>query len=174
MEQVREATGSAAAQRSLSALPAQWGWPSSLIQTIDEDQGKSGTSASGRAGFQELLKLMEQDRVSLVLARDFSRLTRDTVDSARFLQAVKRGAILFHSNGRLYDPATDNLGDVFGLHLEGVLGWWENENRKQRLAAARVAKAHQGQAVSRPPIGYVKGALGHWIKDSDRGVQKII
>ncbi len=174
MEQVRDATGSAAAQRALADLPRQWEWHPSLIRTIDEDQGKSGTSASTRAGFQELLGLMEENRVSLVLARDFSRLTRDPVDAARFLKAAERAGILFHANGRLYHPATENLAEVFGLHLEGLLGWWDNATRKQRLAAARLAKARQGLAVSRPPIGYVKGTLGHWTKDSDREVQKII
>jgi DNA invertase Pin-like site-specific DNA recombinase len=174
MEQVRDATGSAAAQRALADLPKQWGWHPDSVQTIDEDQGKSTTSAATRLGFQDLLALMEAGEVSLVLARDFSRLTRDPVDAARFLKAAQRAGILFYANGRLYDPASDNLADVFGLHLEGLLGWWDNATRKQRLAAARRAKAQQGLAVSRPPIGYVKAESGHWVKDSDLQVQKIV
>ena len=174
MEQVRDATGSAAAQRALADLPKQWGWHPDDILVIDEDQGKSGTSASARTGFQELLALVEAGEVSVVLARDFSRLTRDPADAARFLKAAQRAGILFHANGRLYNPASENLAEVFGLHLEGLLGWWDNETRKQRLAAARRAKAQQGLAVSRPPIGFVKAESGHWVKDSDLQVQKII
>ncbi len=174
MEQVRDATGSAAAQRALADLPKQWGWHPDNIFIIDEDQGKSGTSAAARAGFQELLTLMEAGEVSVVLARDFSRLTRDPVDAARFLRAAQRAGILFYVNGRLYDPASDNLAEVFGLHLEGFLGWYDNATRKQRLAAARRAKAQQGLAVSPWPIGYVKGGRGQWVKDSDLQVQKII
>ncbi len=56
---------------------------------------------------------MEAGEVSEVLARDFSRLTRDTVDAARFLKAAQRVGILFYANGQLYDPASDNLADVF-------------------------------------------------------------
>jgi DNA invertase Pin-like site-specific DNA recombinase len=174
MEQVRDATGSAAAQRALADLPKQWGWHPDDILVIDEDQGKSGTSASARTGFQELLALVEAGEVSVVLARDFSRLSRDPVDAARFLKAAERASILFYANGRLYDPASDNLAEVFGLHLEGLLGWWDNATRKQRLAAARQAKAQQGLAVSPPPIGYVKGGPGQWVKDSDVEVQKAI
>ena len=174
MEQVRDATGSAAAQRALADLPKQWGWHPDNIFVIDEDQGKSGTSASARTGFQELLALVEAGEVSVVLARDFSRLSRDPVDAARFLKAAERAGILFYANGRLYDPASDNLAEVFGLHLEGLLGWWDNATRKQRLAAARQAKAQQGLAVSPPPIGYVKGGPGQWVKDSDVEVQKAI
>lgn len=174
MEQVRDATGSAAAQRALADLPKQWGWHPDNIFVIDEDQGKSGTSASARTGFQELLALVEAGEVSVVLARDFSRLSRDPVDAARFLKAAERAGILFYANGRLYDPASDNLAEVFGLHLEGLLGWWDNATRKQRLAAARRAKAGQGLAVSPPPIGYIKGGPGQWVKDPDLQVQKII
>ena len=123
---------------------------------------------------QELLALVEAGEVSVVLARDFSRLSRDPVDAARFLKAAERAGILFYANGRLYDPASDNLAEVFGLHLEGLLGWWDNATRKQRLAAARQAKAQQGLAVSPPPIGYVKGGPGQWVKDSDLEVQKAI
>ena len=63
MEQVRDATGSAAAQRALADLPKQWGWHPDNIFVIDEDQGKSGTSASARTGFQELLALVEAGEV---------------------------------------------------------------------------------------------------------------
>ena len=174
MEQVRDATGSAAAQRALADLPKQWGWHPDDILVIDEDQGKSGTSAAARTGFQELLTLVEAGEVSVVLARDFSRLSRDPADAARFLKAAQRAGILFYANGRLYDPASDNLAEVFGLHLEGLLGWWDNATRKQRLAAARRAKAQQGLAVSPPPIGYIKGGPGQWVKDSDLRVQKAI
>jgi len=174
MEQVRDATGSAAAQHALADIPRRWGWSPGKIRPIDEDQGKSGTSAAARTGFQELLALMDTGEVSLVLARDFSRLSREPADSARFLKVAQRAGVLLYKDGRLYDPTGDNATELFGLHLDGLLGWWDNETRKQRLAAARRAKAEHGHAVSRPPIGYVKGERGGWVKDPDREVQKVI
>ena len=38
MEQVRDATGSAAAQRALADLPKEWGWHPDNIFVIDEDE----------------------------------------------------------------------------------------------------------------------------------------
>src|SRR6266849_3838476 len=52
--QVREHTGSTAAQRELVNLPRLWGWPESRIEVIDDDLGLSGTSAKNRAGLHRL------------------------------------------------------------------------------------------------------------------------
>ncbi len=53
--QVREHSGSTAAQLELADLPRQWGWPGSRILVIDDDLGLSGTSAKNRPGFQKML-----------------------------------------------------------------------------------------------------------------------
>ena len=53
-EQVRENVGSTAYQRSLTAVAQSYGWPDSLIETIDEDLGKSGSASERRTGWQRL------------------------------------------------------------------------------------------------------------------------
>ena len=46
--QVRDNTGSADFQRSLAETARSYGWPDSQILIIDEDLGRSGSSAEGR------------------------------------------------------------------------------------------------------------------------------
>ena len=70
--------------------------------------------------------------------------------------------------------ATEDDAQVFFQMIQGLLGWLDNANRVRQFRAARIAKARQGHAVSRPPIGYVKGVLAQWVKDPDPEVQKII
>jgi hypothetical protein len=69
-DQVREHTGSTAAQRALADLPRSWGWPESRILLIDEDLGLSGTSSSQRAGFLHVLDLIDRGEVGIVLVRE--------------------------------------------------------------------------------------------------------
>jgi hypothetical protein len=53
------------------------GWPRERVLTIDEDLGKSGSSAEQRAGFQRLIAEVSLARVGLVLSLDASRLARN-------------------------------------------------------------------------------------------------
>src|SRR5215213_9176300 len=43
------------------------GWPASEVEVVDEDQGRSGTTAEGRPGFQYLLAEIAQGHVGIVL-----------------------------------------------------------------------------------------------------------
>ncbi len=175
LEQVRNNTGSTAVQRDLAELPRMWGWPESLIETIDEDLGKSAArSSSNRTGFERLLESLEAGRIGLVLLQTHSRVARNITDPPRFFDAARRAQILIYVDGHVYDMGADNDAGLFFQLLLGLLGWWDNANRVRQFRAARVAKARQGHAVSRPPIGYIKGVQGQWVKDPDPEDQKII
>jgi len=174
MEQVRDNSGSTADQRALADRARAWGWPECRVRVIDADLGVSGTSAGQRPGFHEMLDLIERDQVGIVLVRDISRISRDPLDTARFLKVATRAGILLEANGRLVDTTTENLFELFGLHLEGLWWWMDNLNRVRNFRAAKAAKARQGYAVTRAPIGYVRAVRGKWIKDPDVKVQEAV
>jgi DNA invertase Pin-like site-specific DNA recombinase len=174
MEQVRDNSGSTADQRALADRARAWGWPECRVRVIDADLGVSGTSAGQRPGFHEMLDLIERDQVGVVLVRDISRISRDPLDTARFLKVATRAGILLEANGRLVDTTTENLFELFGLHLEGLWWWMDNLNRVRNFRAAKAAKARQGYAVTRAPIGYVRAVRGKWIKDPDVKVQEAV
>jgi DNA invertase Pin-like site-specific DNA recombinase len=173
-DQVREHTGSTADQRALADLPRQWGWSPERILMIDEDLGLSATSSQDRRGFQRMLELLDRDEVGLILVRDVSRISRDPLDSEQFLKRAMEAGVLLHANGQLFDLETDDVTQLFGLRIQQLLGWYDNRNRARMMRDARVAKAKQGHAVSRPPIGYVKSVRGKWIKDPDPRVQEAV
>ena len=174
MEQVRDNSGSTADQRALANRARAWGWPECRVRVIDADLGVSGTSAGQRPGFHEMLDLIERDQVGIVLVRDISRVSRDPLDTARFLKVATRAGILLEANGRLVDTTSENLFELFGLHLEGLWWWMDNLNRVRNFRAAKAAKARQGYAVTRAPIGYVRAVRGKWIKDPDVKVQEAV
>src|SRR5262245_34765970 len=54
-QQVAEHKESAVRQYALADLAVALGWPSDRVEVVDSDQGRSGQTAVGRAGFQYLL-----------------------------------------------------------------------------------------------------------------------
>jgi DNA invertase Pin-like site-specific DNA recombinase len=174
LDQVRENTGSTAAQRDLVDVARWLGWPESRIRLIDSDLGLSGTSSSGRKGYLELLALMDRDEVGIVLVQVLDRLTRKKSDNALFLELAEEKGTLIYTNGALHDPASGDLASTLGLDIAGIFGNYDNRLRVRRMREAKLAKANRGQAVSPPPIGYVRTPSGEWIKDPDRAVQDAI
>jgi len=173
--QVREHTGSTAVQRELVSLPRLWGWPESRIEVIDDDLGLSGTSTQNRTGLHRLHDVMDRGEVGLIVVRDVSRISRNPHDAEIFLKKLIDNGILLYAGSQLFDGASDDLAQLFGLRVQNLLAWWENQNRAHIMRSARTAKARQGHAVTQPPAGYVKSSVrGKWIKDPDVGVQEAI
>ena len=172
--QVLEHTVSADAQRDLRQVAIGYGWPDSRIQVIDCDLGRSGTSTAGRTGYLRLLTLIDRDEVGIVFVQDLSRLGRDDPAFFFFLEQARDKGVLLYTNGTLHNPASEDLTATLGLKIAGLFGSFDNQVRVLRMKAAKIAKAKRGQAVSPPPIGYIRIPDGNWIKDPDRAVQDAI
>ena len=172
-DQVRENTGSTAAQRDLVDVAVRLGWPESRIR-IYSDLGLSGTSTSGRQEYLKVLMLMDRDEVGIVLVQDLSRLSRKRSDIASFLELAEDKDTLIYTNGSIHNPASGDVAATLGLDIAGTFGNWDNRVRARRMREAKLAKAKRGHAVSPPPIGYVRTPGGTWDKDPDRAVQDAI
>jgi DNA invertase Pin-like site-specific DNA recombinase len=56
------------------------GWDPSRIRVIDSDLGRTGRTAAGRRGFQELVAMVNQEPVGIIFAYDVTRLARNCTD----------------------------------------------------------------------------------------------
>src|SRR4051812_4349256 len=56
------------------------GWSTSRVEVIDEDQGRSGSSAAHRTGLQRLASEVSLGKVGIVLMLEASRLARNNSD----------------------------------------------------------------------------------------------
>ena len=65
--QVREHQEGTERQYRLRERAVALGWPASAIEIIDEDQGRSGRTATHRTGFQRLVSAVGLGQVGLVL-----------------------------------------------------------------------------------------------------------
>jgi DNA invertase Pin-like site-specific DNA recombinase len=134
----------------------------------------SGKRLEGRSGFMRMCELIEKGEVAVVMAAEIDRLSRDKYAAQYFLRRARRAGVVLWAKGKFYDIAGANLAELFGLEVEVILGWYDNESRLRRFSAGRRAKVGQGFAVSRPPIGYVAIARDRWAKDPDPDIQEAV
>ncbi|MBV8677190.1 MAG: recombinase family protein, partial [Planctomycetaceae bacterium] len=170
--QVREHTASAARQYDLAGRARDLGWPEPRIQVIDQDQGHSGTSATGRDGFQYLTAQVGLGRAGAVLSLEASRLARSCSDWYRLIEICALTDTLVIDEDGVYDPtqyADRLLLGILGTMSEAELHWL-----RSRLLGGKLEKARDGQLRFRPPTGLVYDLEGRIVFDPDEQVRHTI
>jgi hypothetical protein len=102
-QQVIDHSESTRLQYALVDRAAAMGWAAARIIVIDDDLGKSGSSAVDRAGFQRLVTEISLGHVGLVLGTEMSRLARSGKDWYQLIGAP-RGAVYSCGDGRAPPP----------------------------------------------------------------------
>jgi DNA invertase Pin-like site-specific DNA recombinase len=167
--QVRGNRESAARQYALTERAKALGWPARSVQTIDEDQGRSGTSAVHREGFKKLLAEIGAGQVGVVFALEASRLARSSADWHRLVEICVVTQTLLADESAVYDPRDPN--DRLLLGVKGTISEAELFTLRCRLHEGRWNKARRGELARSLPVGYVRTDDGHIAKDPDRQVQ---
>jgi DNA invertase Pin-like site-specific DNA recombinase len=171
-QQVLEHRESTARQYALADRALALGWPRAAVEVIDEDQGRSGSSAEGRGGFQRLLAEVSSDRVGLILGLEMSRLARSCKDWHALLELCAIYRTLLGDADGLYDP--NNYNDRLLLGLKGTMSEAELHILKSRLQQGLWNKAARGEVLNHPPIGYIRTIAGDFVIDPDEQVQAVV
>lgn len=169
--QARNNLGSITIQRELRNTLVAWGWKEDRIRVIEEDLGRSGTTAEGRVGYQEMLEDVRRGGAGIVMVYDESRRNRNVLEEEILLQAALEGRVLLAAGTQVYDPCTASPTETLFHRIKGLFSWFDNELRKQRIRESRLAKIQKGWAVTRPPLGYRRVPEGRWTLDPDPEVQ---
>lgn len=171
-QQVLEHRESTARQYALADRAVALGWPDAAVEVIDEDQGRSGSSAEGRSGFQRLLAEVSADRVGLILGLEMSRFARSCKDWHALLELCAIYRTLLADADGLYDPSHYN--DRLLLGLKGTMSEAELHILKSRLQQGLWNKAQRGEVLNHAPIGYVRTLAGDFVIDPDEQVQAVV
>jgi DNA invertase Pin-like site-specific DNA recombinase len=172
VQQVHEHRESTRLQYGLTTRAQQLGWAADRVVVIDDDLGKSGTSAAGRAGFQRLVAEVSLDHVGIILGVEMSRLARSGKDWQQLLEICALFGTLLADLDGVYDPAQYN--DRLLLGLKGTMSEAELHILQQRLHQGRLNKARRGELATCLPLGYVRHASGEVRRDPDEQVQAIV
>jgi DNA invertase Pin-like site-specific DNA recombinase len=167
--QVRNNRESRERQYALAQRAEALGWPSKAVKTIDEDQGRTGSSSMHRQGFKKLLAEIGAGQVGVVLALEASRLARSSADWYRLVEICVVTQTLLADEGAVYDPRDPN--DRLLLGVKGTISEAELFTLRCRLHEGRWNKARRGELQRSLPVGYVRNESGEVVKDADRQVQ---
>jgi DNA invertase Pin-like site-specific DNA recombinase len=149
-----------------------FGWARPQVLVIDEDLGKSGTTAAGRPGFQRLVAEVSLAHVGIVFGLDISRLARSNRDWHHLLEVCALFGTLIGDLDGMYDPRDYN--DRLLLGLKGTMSEAEGHVLKQRMLAGKRAKAQRGELGMQLPMGYLRRLSGDVVKDPDEQAQAVI
>lgn len=169
--QIRNNRESSQRQYGLVERAQALGWSAKSIKTIDEDQGRSGTTSTHRQGFKKLLAEVGAGQVGVVLALEASRLARSNADWHRLVEICVVTQTLLADESAVYDPREPN--DRLLLGVKGTISEAELFTLQCRLHDGRWNKAKRGELTRSLPVGYVCTAeTGDVAKDPDRQVQR--
>lgn len=168
-QQVRHNRESSDRQYALARRAEELGWSSKSIQTIDDDQGRSGASSAHRHGFKKLLAEIGAGQVGIILALEASRLARSSADWHRLVEICVVTKTLLADEGAVYDPRDPN--DRLLLGVKGTISEAELFTLRCRLHDGRWNKARRGDLARSLPVGYVRTESGEAAKHPDRQVQ---
>jgi len=132
--QVRENTGSTARQYDLAKRARDLGWPDEYIVVIDQDQGRSGATTTGRDGFQSLMAEVGMGHAGAVLSLEVSRLARSCSDWYRLLEICALTDTLVIDEESVYDPGQYN--DRLLLGFKGTMAPRKGHFERSRIALA--------------------------------------
>lgn len=170
LDQVRHHHESRRRQYDLAGHARHLGWTHVVV--IDDDLGKSGATAVGRAGFQRLVAEVSLGHVGAVFGLEVSRLARNNRDWYQLLDLCGlMGTLIVDAEG-VYEPRQLNdrlLLGLTGTMSEAELGWI-----RQRAHEGLLAKARRGALILGLPVGYVQTRDGRIEKHADQRVQHAI
>jgi DNA invertase Pin-like site-specific DNA recombinase len=168
--QVIENRESTERQYGLRDRAIELGWPPNAVEVIDEDQGRSGSTATHRSGFQRLAAEISLGKVGIVLMLEASRLARNNSDWYRLMEICGVSGTLIADEGGVYNPREPN--DRLLLGVKGTLSEAELFTLRTRLYEGRWNKARKGLLHFPLPVGYAQGADGSWTLDPDTQVRE--
>ena len=136
LRQVETNTESAHRQYGLRRNAIALGWGEDRIRVIDDDQGKSATSAADRSGFRDLMARIAAGEVGIVLSLEISRLARNNHDWSQLLQVARIADTLI----------LDEAGPATRPPTAGA-DWRDSDGRLGRAMALCVGKPEVVMAI---------------------------
>jgi len=168
-QQIVKHPESTARQYALVDHAVALGWPRDRVVVIDNDQGKTASTAEGRFGFHYLLGEVALGHGGIILSTEVSRPARCCKDWYQLMELCARFGTLLGDSDGLYDPG--HYHDRLLLGLKGMMSEAELHLIKERMNQAKLHKARRGELSYLPSVGSVRMPGGGFAMDPDEEVQ---
>jgi DNA invertase Pin-like site-specific DNA recombinase len=155
---VDQTTGPTEGQKHLAEVAQSYGWSDSQIEIIDEDSGRSGSSAETRPGWQRLQEMINAGQVGAVFVTTSSRLSRQLLEFEVFRLRAALHKTLLYADGRFTDPASARdriLSEIVSMRDR----WFAKQKPKagKRQAARSRRKPRRAKKLPRSVRGQNSG-----------------
>ncbi|GHU44414.1 hypothetical protein FACS1894111_11650 [Clostridia bacterium] len=133
------------------------------------DNGHSGTNME-RPAVQELIELVRSGRINCIVVKDFSRFSRNAMDSGYFIEQV------FPLYGVRFIAVSDDFdsdnykGDTGGIDVafKFLMHEYYSQDLSKKVKSAKRIQMMRGENIGSHAIyGYHKNALGKWELDPE-------
>ena len=144
--------------RRLTDLARFYGWPASQIEIIDDDLGRSPSSAETRPEWQRLQDLIDADQIGAVFISTISRRSDQTMELKLFRLRAAVHKTLLYMDGQFMDPADER--DRILSELVAMRDHWfakQREKSDKRAAARPHRRSARIKALPRSERGRTSG-----------------
>jgi len=135
--------------------------PEWKMAAIYSDHGKSGTIASSRSGFNQMIRHALEGKINLILCKSVSRFARnvlDTLDTVRMLkeQGVR---VIFEKE----DIDTESMQSEFILTMMAAVAQEESRSISENVKWANTKRYERGEPRFHRLLGYVQEGDRKWV-----------
>ena len=135
------------------------------VQTFVDD-GVSGVTMK-RNGFQQLMQLVEEDKVATVIVKDMSRLGRNYLEVGQLTETIfPMHNVRFIA---INDGVDSDQGEDDFTPFRNIMNEWYAKDMSRKMRSTLRTKSKQGYAIGRPPYGYIYDPenIKRWIVDEE-------
>ncbi len=136
------------------------------------DDGISGTHAENRPALQEMLRCCREGRVSTVIVKDFSRLSRDNLYCVRLVEdelpSLGVRVIAVSDN---YDSMRDHMNPSAGTQLgfKAIMNSWYSKDLSRKVTQSIRSEHARGMNTGTVPFGYRKAKGSYTCEVEEEG-----
>lgn len=140
------------------------------------DDGISGTHADNRPALQEMLRCCREGRVSAVVVKDLSRLSRDGIYCVRLVEdelpAMGVRVIAVADN---YDSRRDHGSMQAGTELgfKAIMNSWYSKDLSRKVTQSVRSEHARGMNLHTYPFGYRRGEERHSCVVDEEGARVV-
>lgn len=139
--------------------------PDWKMAAIYSDHGKSGTVASSRSGFNQMIRHALEGKIDLILCKSVSRFARnvlDTLDTVRMLK--EHGVRLIFEKE---DIDTASMQSEFILTMMAAVAQEESRSISENVKWANTKRLERGEARFTRLLGYTKEGNRKWVVQTE-------
>jgi hypothetical protein len=142
-------TGPTEHQRRLAEVARRYGWSDSQIEIIDDDLGRSRSSAETLPGWQQLQDMIDANQVGVVFVATVSRLSRRVMEFELFRLRAALHNTLLYTDGQFSDlaGATDRiLSEIVSMRDK----FFANQKAKAAKGHSTISRRRSARAKKLP------------------------